>query len=243
MEIVVIAQWGFYGFVMATMMSLLGTHYILHKHREVHYHSSKVPTDSTETKVGLKERGGLSNCFVGAAISACVIAFVCFAVGCFIDTYEVGNSRGDVSFTVDYSIASVGKAIPDSQIERNGFGTRFLQFMWYFLGIVMPLWATFLFGTLFAVPLSHVWAERIFVMGEIAFAWSCAEVLLVSSIFAVLQMPTFGDGLIEADCTSCFVIDTEIQGSFAVLVVGTIMSVTVNVWLYRRAHGIVFGRF
>merc|ERR1712238_348781 len=39
-EIIVVAQWGFYGFVVATMMSLLSTHVILHFHRRVHYHAN-----------------------------------------------------------------------------------------------------------------------------------------------------------------------------------------------------------
>jgi hypothetical protein len=221
-------------------MSLLVTHFILHRHRLVHYHNSK-DVESADAKIGLKERGSLSNGFIAAALSVCVIAFVCYTAGCLVDTYQVENTRGDVSFATDYSIVSVGEAIPESQLDPNSVGTRFLQFMWFFLCVAMPLWATFLFGILFAVPLSHVWAERIFIMGEMAFAWSCAEVLLVSSIFAVLQMPTFGDGLIEADCTQCFLINTKVLHPFALLCVGGIMSVVVNVGLYRRAHGIVYG--
>jgi hypothetical protein len=78
--------------------------------------------------------------------------------------------------------------------------------------------------------------ERVFVMAEIAFAWSCAEVLLISTIFAVLQMPSFGDGLIDADCSACFLVDTEILSQFAFLGVGTVLNVLLNVWLYRKAH-------
>jgi len=77
-------------------------------------------------------------------------------------------------------------------------------------------------------------------MAEIAFAWSCAEVLLLSTIFAVLQMPIFGDGLVENDCTACFIITTRILPEFAILCVGTVLNVTVNVWLYRKAHSVIY---
>lgn len=70
---------------------------------------------------------------------------------------------------------------------------------------------------------------------------SCAEVLFVSTIFAVQQMPVFGDGLVENNCAACFLVDTNILPEFAVLCVGTLMNVGVNVWVYRKAHGILYG--
>lgn len=248
LEIVVVAKWGFYGFVIATMMSLVSTHYILHLHRKVHYHSSDlsmgitaITTEEGEEKLGLKARGGLSNTFVMLTGFAASLSVVFFVVGIIVDIYQVKNTRGEVSLEVDYSVVSVGQAIPASQLDPNDVGTRFIQAMWFFLCIVMPLWCSFLFGLLFVYPFSKVWVERIFVMGEIAFAWSCAEVLLVSTIFSVLQMPTFGEGLIEADCSACFVVDTQILPNFAFLCIGSVLSVAVNVWLYRRAHRIVYG--
>ena len=78
--------------------------------------------------------------------------------------------------------------------------------------------------------------EKLFVMADIAFAWSCAEVLLVSTIFAVLQMPTFGDGLIGANCIACYVVSSRFLSDFAYLCVGAVLIVVVNVFLYRKAH-------
>ena len=69
---------------------------------------------------------------------------------------------------------------------------------------------------------------------------SCAEVLFISTIFAVKQMPVFGDGLVQNNCTACFLVDTKILPQFWVLCVGTILNVGVNVWLYRKAHSILF---
>ena len=226
------------------MMSLVSTHYILHRHRTVHYHSNSSPGEPIEgeEKVGLRAQGGLSNSFLAIAGGAVAISLAFFTVGIVVDIYSVSNTRGDVSFDVDYSVISVGKAMPESQLEPNKLGTRFIQAMWFLLCVAMPLWCSFLFGVLFLYPsLTKVWVERIFFMGEIAFAWSCAEVLLVSTIFSVLQMPTFGQGLIQADCSACFVVDTELLPHFAFLCVGSIISVVVNVWLYRKAHQVIYG--
>jgi hypothetical protein len=153
-----------------------------------------------------------------------------------MNIYEVTSTQGNLGFAEDYSVVSVGTTLPESVLDPSDFGSRWIQAMWFFLCVVMPLWCTLLFGVLFLYPLSRQWMERVFVMAEIAFAWSCAEVLLISTIFAVSQMPSFGDGLIDADCTACFVVDTEILPQFAFLGVGTILNVLLNVWLYRKAH-------
>ncbi len=225
------------------MMSLISTHYILHLQRKVQYHDSRTlkPESEDLEKMGMKARGGLSNSFLVSAGLAVLVSFAFYVAGCVVDIYQVTNTRGEVSFTVDYSVVSVGHAIPGSQLEPNDIGTRFIQAMWFFLCVAMPLWCTFLFGILFLYPFSKAWLERIFVMGEIAFAWSCTEVLLVSTIFSVVQMPTFGDGLIEADCSACFVVDTKILPNFAFLCIGSVLSVSTNLWLYRKAHSIVYG--
>jgi hypothetical protein len=226
------------------MMSLVSTHCILHMHRKVHYHSN-TSTDAAaievEEKVGLKARAGLSNSFLGMAGIALLVSFVFYIVGTVVDIYQVQNTRGEVNIEVDYSVVSVGQAIPESQLDPNDVGIRFIQAMWFFLCVAMPLWCSFLFGLLFFYPFSKVWAERIFFMGEIAYAWSCGEVLLVSTIFSVLQMPTFGNGLIEADCSTCFIVDTEILPNFAFLCIGSCFNVAVNIWLYRKAHHILYG--
>ncbi len=80
----------------------------------------------------------------------------------------------------------------------------------------------------------------IFTLAEIAFAWSGTQVLIVSTLFAVLQMPTFGEGLINADCSTCFVVSTRILPDFAFLAVGGVMIVGTNVILYHKAHYILY---
>lgn len=225
------------------MLSLLSSHFLLVRHRKVHYHDlvQEQAASDLDSKKGMKARGNLSNTFMILAMFAVLVSLVFYIVGCVVHIFQVSNTRGENTSSQDYSVVSVGHAVPESQLEPNGFGTRFIQFMWFFLCVAMPLWCALLFGIVFVFPFSKVWLERAFFMGEIAFAWSCAEVLLVSTVFAVLQMPTFGDGLIKADCTACFIVGTAILPNFAFLCIGSFLSVTINVWLYRKAHSVVYG--
>jgi hypothetical protein len=238
------------------MMSLISTHLILHFHRKLQYHNGRIeenvqepdPEQTSENnqesepeKIGMKAKVGLSNLFIGCTLFSIIASMAFYIVGCAINSFEVTNTRGPFSVVEAYSVVSIGQAIPGAVLNHSDVGTRWIQAMWFFLVVVMPLWCSFLFGILFLYPLTPQWMERIFVMAEIAFAWSCAEVLLVSTIFSVLQMPTFGEGLIEADCAACFVVDTQILPAFAVLCVGTVWNVFVNVWLYRKAHHALYG--
>lgn len=251
LEIVIVAQWGFYGFVIATILSLLSTHIILHYHRKVHYHkegteeAANTPVDNDEDngaeKCGMKDLGNLSTSFIVLAVGSLVFSFIFYLVGVLTESFEVTNTRGEESESTSYSIASIGMEIPEAYVDTSHAGTRFIQFMWFLLGVAAPLLCSVLFIILYAAPkLSKKSMEYIFNMAEISFAWSCAEVLLLSTIFAVLQMPIFGDGLIESDCAQCFVVSTKILPEFSLLCIGTVLNVGVNVWLYRKAHRIIY---
>lgn len=236
------------------MLSHVLTHYILHRHRRIHYRPKQEEVDhrqegpevasgddekrhATAAEIkGMKGRDGITGTFIIGAGIAIFASFTCYLLGCLLEIYEITNTRGSTSFVDAYSLTSVGRAVPESALEPDGLGTRFIQTMWFIIGIVMPLLCSFLFGILYLCPLPFVWLQRVFVMAEIAFAWSCAEVLLVSVLFSILQMPKFGDGLVEANCTACFIIDTTILPQFSLMVIGAVSNVLVNVYLFRRAH-------
>eukprot|EP00934_Nitzschia_sp_Nitz4_P006129 Nitzschia sp. Nitz4//scaffold1_size375055//84702//86183//NITZ4_000233-RA/size375055-augustus-gene-0.663-mRNA-1//1//CDS//3329540916//6119//frame0 len=251
LAIVIEAKWGFYGFVVASIMSLISTHVMLHYHRKLHYahihaqeHAcveAQSDTAGKDAPVSFKEKGGLSNRFMVLAFLGVVISVASYLVGCFVSIYRVYESRATGSIPKDYSIVSVGSAFPESQRNPQAAGIIFVQVMWFLLGVAMPVLCSVLFGVLYFVPLNKVWTERIFFFGEMSFAWSCAEVLLISTVVSVAQMPTFGDGLIQANCTACYEVDTEILPQLAFLVVGSVFNVAVNVWLFRKAHHVIFG--
>ena len=184
----------FFQKVVATMMSLLSTHVILHYHRKLHYHDKKNSTsittsddnieagdkmspdngndDDTGEKRGMKELGDLSTGFIVLAVGSLVISMVCFLAGVITKTFEVTSTRGTTIVSASYSITSIGLAIPEAYIDSNHAGTRFIQIMWFFLGVAMPIWCSVLFVALYTYPnFSKEWMERIFTMAEVAFAW------------------------------------------------------------------------
>ncbi len=151
------------------MLSLASTHIILHYHRKVLYHQG---ADTTVETKGLKELGGLSDKFVMAALASLVVSMIFFLAGILVKTFEVTNTRGDISETTGYSIASIGMAIPGAYVDTSHSGTRFIQFMWFFLGIATPLLCSALFVALYAIPtLPKPTMEMIFTAAEITFAW------------------------------------------------------------------------
>jgi hypothetical protein len=259
------------------MLSLLGTHMILHCHRKVMYQqppnnknkNNNTPdlaeTEPERTEAGISAKddndnikdGGSSSCCssesmqVKAGVSTGVyytmfflllMGFVLGLVSCFVDIYEVTNTRGTTEFVHSYSIRSIGNDIPPSSLYPDRLDIRFLQVMWFVLTIVQPVWSSILWVIFFFGVSSSSYNVQytVFLSAETAFSWSCAEVFVVSTIFGVLQLPTFGNGLIESDCQFCFAVTSTILTPFALTVTGTILHVVCNLWLYRKAHKVLF---
>merc|ERR1712137_184180 len=129
-----------------------------------------------------------------------------------------------------------GQGVPSATLDSKDVGVRWIQAMYFFLAVALPVWNTVLFGILYLYPLGNKWQERIFLLTEITFSWGCVEVLTLSVIFSVLQMPKFGNGLIDAGCAECYEVDSRILPQFAIICVSTVVNLSTNVWLYRKAH-------
>lgn len=187
------------------MLSLSSTHIILHYHRKVHYHHQEesntagendaaatlesgdktkpAEPEPAETACGLKTLGNLSNTSVMVAIAALVVSMIFFLAGVLVETFEVTSTRGELSETISYSIASIGHAIPGAYVDPSHTGTRFIQFMWFFLGIATPILCSVFFVVLYAVPsLSKPTMEMLFTAAEITFAWRCVSSISFDSI-------------------------------------------------------------
>lgn len=142
--------------------------------------STSSASDKNDEKRGMKILGGLSNGFMVSAIACLVVSIIVFLAGVTVPSFEVTATNPQASKTDSYSIASIGMAIPEAYIDPSHAGTRFIQFMWFFLGIAMPLLCSVLFLVLYATPsLSKKWMEIIFTSAEIAFAWRYVDLSLV----------------------------------------------------------------
>jgi hypothetical protein len=160
-----------------------------------------------------------------------------YLAGCLLDIFRITNTRGPYELEPDdYSIVSVGLDLPTSARAQDEGAMRWLQIIWFLFGVAAPLATNVLLFLLLWVPLERNQLQRLFFCAEVSFAWSGAEVFVVSTIFAVLEIPTFGAGLIDSGCSTCYVVDSMLLAGLAVTGVGTIASMGATIWLYQVSH-------
>ena len=169
-------------------------------------------------------------------ISLLVITLGLIVAGCVMHIFEVTKKRGETVESTFYSVLSVGSGVPSASLTPNAVGVRFIQAMYYLLGFALPLFNVVLFGVLYMIPMTTRRQKHGFMAAEIFFSWSAVEVLLISCIFSVIQIPKFGSGLINSGCEYCYTVGSSLLPELAVLALASVMSMLVNIWLYRKAH-------
>ena len=190
-----------------------------------------------EAKVTVASQSGTKEAVVVFLLVTCVVLHF---VGCALEIFEVENTRGDESFVVSYSVFSIGKEIPGTQEDPDSFGIRWIQFMYFLFAVALPPWTSILFAILYLYPMVPSVKEKVFFLSEITFSWAAVEVFVLSVIFSILQIPKFGNGLIESGCAECYRVDSALYAEFAVICVSTALIVGVNIWLFIRAHKVIF---
>lgn len=246
LEIVIVPLWGFYGFVVASILSLLGNHIILYFHRHLHCHNND---QGSETTLGTDAQPSHPELESLAKVSHLPVPLIAFllagscalqAAGVVVNIYELIEERPTYTTSEAYSILRVGLDVPQSTLEPNAFGIRWVQAMYFFLAIALPLTNSVLIGILYMFPMTKPWQDRLFVLAEITFSWSCAEVLMISAVFSILQIPLFGNGLVDAGCNQCYHVSSRILPAFSLVVISAVMQCSLNVWLLRQAHKVLY---
>jgi hypothetical protein len=253
LEVWVIPEWGLFGFVAATMLSLIGTHMILYHHRNIMYNCNDPAKEEAQEEqqdddddvddtsplplCGLQKVTGMSMRSAVVLTIFLITGAALYLAGCLVGIFRITNTRGPFVLEPDsYSIVSIGQALADSGRERDEGKMRYLQIIWFFLGVGLPLATNVLLGLLIWVPLERKQLQRLFVCAEISFAWSAAEVFVVSTIFAVLEIPVFGDGLIDSGCQTCYTVDSLLLIELLLMGMGTIVNMGAALWLYKVSH-------
>jgi hypothetical protein len=248
----VIPEWGLFGFIAANMLSQIATHMILYHHRKIMYintitvkevseeegideDASPPPADPSPR--GLQQVTGMSMRSAVMLTVLLITGTALYLAGCLLDIFRITNTRGPFELEPDdYSIVSVGRALPESARPQDEGAMRWLQIIWFLFGVAAPLTTNVLLFLLLWVPLERNQLQRLFFWAEVSFAWSGAEVYVLSTIFAVLEIPTFGAGLIDSGCSTCYVVDSMLLAELAVTGVGAIASVGATMWLYQVSH-------
>ena len=237
LEVWIVAQWGLFGFVAASLSSLLATHVALYFHRRIVYNTSIDSSSDNPTSQSVASH--MSSGTRLAVSLLWVIALGAYMVGCILYTFQVTNTQNGVDRgTKSFSIASIGRALPDAKrdYEPEG-GLRFFQILWFLLGLGMPGLLLLLVMVVLYQNMTMARLRTWFLAAEIALAWSGCEVLVLSVVLAIREIPTFGDGLIETGCNSCYVVETDFLTVPVLLwVVGTVATLAVTAMVLRAAH-------
>mmetsp|Transcript_1338 Transcript_1338/g.1866 ORF Transcript_1338/g.1866 Transcript_1338/m.1866 type:complete len:479 (-) Transcript_1338:119-1555(-) len=250
-DIYVVPKWGFFGFVFASICSLVVTHTILYRHRQVLYSkdyaldvravegdeetSAKNEADvNFSAKAPLFQKTGRSPVLIALLL---VTTFVLLLVGSLVTSFTFTYQRGESYYEErDFSIANIGLYVADTALDANTFGIRFLQIIYFILAIVTPLENIVVFLVLYFVPMNGRLQRHVFFLSEITFAWSTAEVMMISAIFSTKQIPNFGNAIVDTGCETCYVVGAILRHPFWVYFAGAVLNLVVTFWLFRGAH-------
>lgn len=214
-EVFVVPKWGFYGFVFASIMSLLVTHFILYRHRLVIYDrrlhaeetlnhsqgqdcvengtSNNDDNDDDIPNSLFPRRSHIKSKLV--ALASLLTSFALLLSGACVLMFTFAYSIGSKKSQEEFSLVMVGIKVPQvSRYSPKRFGVRWMQIMYFILSIAAPLWNLILLFILFFVPMRKRIQIRFLYLCEVTFAWGAAEVFIISAIFSVFQIPKFGTG-------------------------------------------------
>ena len=240
LEVWIRPQWGLYGFIVASMFSLMTTHLVLFHHRRIIYKHVIEPNDVSNPPKTLAAR--MSTVARMLLISLLLAALAMYLVGSLTDFFRVTNSQSGIIRAIKpYSLAAIGQDLPDAKRDYEpAGGLIFLQIVWFFLGIVLPLAVPLALLVLLFLPLNVL--RQGLLVAEIIMAWSCGEVVLISTVLAIREIPTFGDGLIDTGCAQCYIVDTKFTSEVSLLAVGTACTLGAAIYILKIAHGVAYPR-
>ncbi|KAL6068024.1 LBP/BPI/CETP family, carboxy-terminal domain protein [Balamuthia mandrillaris] len=217
--IVVKPDWGFYAFLLATIISLVITHVVLAFHRRAANWERRKQLFALEKKQRSEAVGShafrLGNVLLRCTIAGKVlvtalllISLVMITVGSFIPSFEfqfhglaaIALELLGYSTEQSFSVISLGTAIPSHSADPNGFGIRIIQATYFIFVFVVPLLHLITLLTLWLLPLRPAYQRRMFLVSEVLNAWSALEVFVISIIAALLEIEQFAEFIVGDKC-------------------------------------------
>eukprot|EP00468_Gymnochlora_sp_CCMP2014_P004522 CAMPEP_0167759172 /NCGR_PEP_ID=MMETSP0110_2-20121227/10872_1 /TAXON_ID=629695 /ORGANISM="Gymnochlora sp., Strain CCMP2014" /LENGTH=1283 /DNA_ID=CAMNT_0007645521 /DNA_START=139 /DNA_END=3990 /DNA_ORIENTATION=- len=207
---------GFYLFLLATILSLLTTHVVLHYHR-FSQKSERLRSGGISSALCNHEFHGDSygfekdkriRCSIFGKIVISIMllsAFGVILVGSMIKSFNF-EFRGLASIflgdqvTRSYSLLSVTEAIPKSSSDPHSVGIIWIQAVFYLVSFAVPLTHLVVLFVLWWVPMTAKIQYSVFYATEILNAWSALDVFIVSIIAAILEIQQFAKFLVGNKC-------------------------------------------
>jgi hypothetical protein len=245
-------QFGFYGFLAATTLSLVIGHGMVYFHRRSDFqfeietmekstiiqHAFKIDDSGTLKMLSQKAQVFLKSMFFLNVL----LLIIGMTRKSFIFEFDgvagliLGESRRS-----SYSLLSLGAAIPESVESPDAF-VYILQLAYFFYAGFAPLATLILLFLVLTMPLTLTRQLQLLTLAEIANAWSAVEVFALSIVTAVLEISTFASFIIGNHCDSiadiihdstgysgsCFSVHASVRWDAVYLVVG---AATTSFWV------------
>jgi len=263
---------GFYGFLLVIILSLIGGHVILHLHRNATA-PSKVDLISLPEAVSdhvfehpdTKKRMKLSSRFKQLVFLLIIVTITLMGIGIVQKSFvfEFGGIAGLLlgdDRIQTYSLFSLGQSLPSSVANPSSFGIHFIQATYHFYAIVTPIVCLVLTFALFGCPMTAMAQERVFVLTEIANAWSAAEVFVLSIVASLFEISTFAafmigdkcdllneiveqsfDSLVDGD-DKCFTVQSSLRWSSCFLLCSVVLNAVVVYVILRLTRHVIQDR-
>jgi hypothetical protein len=265
LDVYVTPEYGFYGFLGATCLSLMVGHVMVFFHRrsQTRLLGTSVARESLfEHAFDVQENGPrlpLSRLFqvflFTCSLTAAFLLVIGFDKKSF--TFEFGGLAGlalGENRRTTYSLLSLGASLPDSVEDSTNAGIMFLQVAYFFYAVVTPISCLLLLIILLVCPMTLSAQRSVLVAAEIANAWSAIEVFVLSIIAALFQISTFASFIIGNRCDMinqllheffgealqgdgvCYTVEASVDHNCWYLVAGVFLNSFVVSVVLRVAH-------
>lgn len=264
-DLYVYPAYGFLTLALGTLVSLIMSHLVLGAHRIL----ERGATDNTvETAVEKKPLMSFVPGFLGKTVPRffvlgfLVVTLALSIAGSVLMTFSF-NFEGlagwalpllDVSAHREYSVLDLGVQLPQSAQNPNSFTVRFTQVVHLLTAFVAPILHIVAMILLWVVPLKRTVQYYWFRVCDVLYAWSCADVFIISIIAAVLQIQQFAGFMVGDKCdfiqpyieeyfgellgdypTSCFEVIARLESGCYLLFVAVILHTILTLLFTKSA--------
>ena len=213
---------GLHSFILATVLSLVMSHVILHIHRTAaDYHRrggehTSPEEESPERQLLAKhvftskasERYSFT-VFGSVLLMGMVLSSIALLIyGALIDafTFEfkglaaLAMAADGIDPNRNFSLITIGQAVPPSVPNPDSFFIRYIQALLYILALVVPLLQLVSLVVIWCTPLTLKAQKHLFHVCEVLNAWAGLDVFVVSLIAAVMEIQQFAQFVIGDKC-------------------------------------------
>ena len=213
-DVYVTPQFGFYAFLVATIISLVAGHVMLYLHRRTMIPIVPVYSGRAES-LGRhifddKHNGGLvklTRRFRRTVVAVIFLSILLILIGANLRSFHfefdgaagavLGNDGG--ARIRKFSLVGIGRGISTS-VPSPSFGIRWIQTCYFFFALVMPLLCLKVMLVLFVVPMTMARQRALFVVAEVMNAWSAIEVFMLAIVASLIEIDPFSESMVGERC-------------------------------------------